>query len=239
MLRRPSPNWNERPPGARVDTLVLHYTGMRSAREALDRLCDEVAAVSAHYLIDEDGTVVGLVPEARRAWHAGRSAWLGTADLNDRSIGIELVNPGHEFGYRAFPEAQIAACLDLGLAIVRRWPIPPRRVLAHSDIAPERKLDPGELFPWRRLAAAGLGLWPEAIAPAAGPEPPAITALQTDLAAYGYAVPRHGWLDRATTDVITAFQRHFRPERVDGLPDAETAVRLRGLLARLEGGGAP
>ena len=236
VLRRPSPNWNERPPGTAVDTLILHYTGMRSAQEALDRLCDEAAQVSAHYLIDEDGAVVALVPEDRRAWHAGRSAWLGGTGLNDRSIGIELVNPGHEFGYRAFPEAQIDACLDLGLALVRRWPIPARRVLAHSDVAPDRKLDPGELFPWRRLAEAGLGLWPAPVAPEkAAAEPPAIAALQAGLAAYGYAVPRHGRLDRATTKVIAAFQRHFRPERVDGVADAETAARLRGLLARLGG----
>ena len=235
MLRRPSPNWNGRPPGTAVDTLILHYTGMRTAEAALARLCDPAAGVSAHYLIDEDGTVVALVDEERRAWHAGRSAWLGATGLNDRSIGIELVNPGHEFGYRPFPEAQLAACLDLGLAIVRRWPIPPRRVLAHSDVAPARKQDPGELFPWRRLADAGLGLWPAPVEPAA--EPPSVAGLQAGLAAYGYAVPRHGRPDPETAQVIAAFQRHFRPERVDGVGDAPTAARLCGLLARLEEGG--
>ena len=232
MLRRPSPNWDRRPPGTVVDTLVLHYTGMRTAGEALERLCDAAAEVSAHYLIDEDGTAVALVAEEHRAWHAGRSAWLGDAGLNDRSIGIELVNPGHEFGYRPFPEPQVAACLTLCLDIVRRWPIPPRRVLAHSDIAPARKQDPGELFPWRRLAAAGLGLWPAVVA--AGGAPPSVAAFQDGLAAYGYAVPRHGRADPATVQAVVAFQRHFRPERVDGVVDPETAGRLRGLLARLD-----
>ena len=235
MLRRPSPNWNARPAGAAVDALILHYTGMRTAEAALARLCDPAAEVSAHYLIDEDGTVVALVAEGRRAWHAGRSAWQGATGLNDCSIGIELVNPGHEFGYRPFPEAQIAACLDLGLALVRRWPIPPRRVLAHSDVAPDRKQDPGELFPWRRLAAAGLGLWPAEVAAEEDGASPSTAALQAGLAAYGYAVPRHGRADPTTAEVVAAFQRHFRPERVDGVGDAGTAARLRGLLLRLGG----
>ena len=146
---------------AAIDMLVLHYTGMRSAAEALRRLTSPEAAVSAHYLIDEDGAVWRLVPEERRAWHAGVSYWRGRRDINSASIGIELVNPGHEFGYRAFPEAQVAALEVLCRDVLSRYQIPPRHVLGHSDVAPARKDDPGELFPWRRLARAGIGLWPE------------------------------------------------------------------------------
>ncbi len=203
---------------------------MSSAEAALARLCDPLARVSAHYLIDEDGTIVALVPEHRRAWHAGVSAWLGESGLNDRSIGIELVNPGHEWGYRPFTEAQYEACIALCREIVGRWPIPARRVLAHSDVAPERKQDPGELFDWARLAAAGIGLWPP---PGAGNPRPA-AALQADLARFGYPVPRTGELDARTRQVIVAFQRHFRPERLDGNLDAATLARLDGLLALIE-----
>ncbi len=202
---------------------------MPSAAAALARLRDPAAKVSAHYLIDEDGTVVALVPEALRAWHAGVSAWQGQSRLNDRSIGIELVNPGHEWGYRAFPEAQYAACLELCRAILARWPIPARRVLGHSDVAPDRKQDPGELFDWRRLAAAGIGVWPEP----GGGLPRSVARLQAELAEIGYPVPRAGRLDPATRLVVAAFQRHFRPERVDGLPDRATLARLDGLLALL------
>jgi N-acetylmuramoyl-L-alanine amidase len=226
-----SPNADDRPPGCAVDTLILHYTGMSSAAAALDRLCDSAAAVSAHYLIDEDGSVVQLVPEERRAWHAGASAWAGRQHLNDGSIGIELVNPGHEWGYRPFTEAQYAACTALCRAIVGRWPIPPERVLAHSDVAPERKQDPGELFDWARLAAEGVGLWPQSGAGA--PRPAA--RLQADLAGFGYGVAPSGRLDQATRTVITAFQRHFRPARVDGVADRATLARLDGLLALLQG----
>jgi N-acetylmuramoyl-L-alanine amidase len=207
---------------------------MPSAAAALGRLCDPAAKVSAHYLVDEDGSITALVPEQARAWHAGASAWLGQAGLNDRSIGIELVNPGHEWGYRAFPEAQYQACIALCQAIIGRWPIPPRRVLGHSDVAPERKEDPGELFDWPRLAAAGVGLWPTSGEGA----PRAVATLQAELARFGYAVPRHGRLDRATERVVAAFQRHFRPERVDGVPDHRTLARLDGLLALLCAGPA-
>jgi N-acetylmuramoyl-L-alanine amidase len=209
--------------------LLLHYTGMPSAAEALARLCDPAAKVSAHYLIDDDGAVVALVPEALRAWHAGVSAWQGQSRLNDRSIGIELVNPGHEWGYRAFTAAQYAACIELCRAILERWPIPARRVLGHSDVAPDRKQDPGELFDWPRLAAAGIGLWP---ADGQGTPRP-VGELQAQLAAFGYAVPSHGELDEATRLVITAFQRRFRPACVDGHADAGTLARLDGLLALL------
>jgi N-acetylmuramoyl-L-alanine amidase len=209
--------------------LILHYTGMTSTAAALERLCDPAAKVSAHYLIDEDGSVIALVPEQARAWHAGVSAWLGRPGLNDRSIGIELVNPGHEWGYRAFPEPQYQACIELCQGIIRRWPIPARRVLGHSDVAPERKEDPGELFDWPRLAAAGIGLWPSG----GDGAPRQVAILQAQLATFGYAVPRHGQPDRATQLVITAFQRHFRPERVDGVADRATLACLDGLLALL------
>jgi N-acetylmuramoyl-L-alanine amidase len=229
---RPSPNHDARPAGVAVDILLLHYTGMPSAAAALDRLCDPAAKVSAHYGIDEDGTVWALVDEDRRAWHAGVSCWAGERDVNGRAIGIELVNPGHEFGYRPFPEAQMAALQALAQAILARHPIPPQRVLGHSDVAPARKEDPGELFDWPRLARAGIGLWPDAFAaidPAAGTAPDT-TALQRKLAAYGYDVPSHGRPDETTRLVVAAFQRHFRPRRVDGIADGETAARLDALL---------
>jgi N-acetylmuramoyl-L-alanine amidase len=229
VLTRFSPNVDERPDGGAIDALILHYTGMPSAEAALARLCDPAAAVSAHYLIDEDGSVVALVPEHRCAWHAGRSAWQSQERLNDISIGIELVNPGHEWGYRPFTEAQYAACIELCRAILGRWPIPARRVLAHSDVAPDRKQDPGELFDWPRLAAVGIGLWP---APGEG-GPRSIGTLQRQLREVGYPAPQHGRLDAATRCVIKAFQRHYRPACVDGVADRETRAQLDGLLARL------
>ena len=158
-IERPSPNQDERG-GAAIDMLVLHYTGMPTAEAALERLCDPQARVSAHYAIDEGGTIHALVPEARRAWHAGISFWAGARDINARSIGIELVNPGHEFGYRIFAEAQIVALTGLCQEILARHAIVPWRVLGHSDVAPDRKEDPGELFPWKSLAETGIGLWP-------------------------------------------------------------------------------
>jgi N-acetylmuramoyl-L-alanine amidase len=218
LVERPSPNHDDRG-GTDIDLLLLHYTGMRSAAAALDRLCDPGARVSAHYAIDEDGTVYAMVPQARRAWHAGVSCWAGARDINARSIGIELVNPGHEFGYRAFPEAQIGALTELCGEILRRHAIAPWRVLGHSDVAPARKDDPGELFPWARLAAAGIGLWP---APGADPGAAAVPGL---LARYGYDP------DAPLEKTVAAFQRHFRPSRVDGMADAETRRLLSGLVA--------
>ena len=234
---RPSPNFDSRPAGAPVDILLLHYTGMPSAEAALARLCDPDAKVSAHYLVDEDGTVCRLVDEDRRAWHAGVARWAGESDVNGRSIGIELVNPGHEFGYRPFPEAQMAALEELAGDLVARHAIPPARVLGHSDVAPARRCDPGELFDWARLAAAGIGLWPAAgiEAPASeerlgpGSEGAAVAALQRGLARFGYDIDVGGRYDGATGIVVRAFQRHFRPRLVDGVADAET----RALLARL------
>ncbi len=219
VQERPSPSFDRRPAGIPVDMLVLHYTGMESAAAALARLCDPAAKVSAHWLIDEDGTVVRMVDEGCRAWHAGVAAWRRRTDVNARSIGIELVNPGHEFGYRPFPEAQMAAVVALAGEILGRWPIPARNVVGHSDVAPTRKKDPGELFDWPRLAAAGIGLWPaESDLCVMEPE-----VVRDGLATVGYD----------TTDfpaAIRAFQRHFRGERVTGRIDFATARRLAGLI---------
>ena len=226
LLERPSPNHDARPGG--VDMLVLHYTGMRSAAEALDRLCSTEAKVSAHYLVDEDGSTWRLVAEERRAWHAGVSSWSGRRDINGASIGIELVNPGHENGYRAFPEPQMAALEELCRDIIARHPIPPRHVLAHSDVAPQRKSDPGERFDWPRLAHAGIGFWPD-FTTAAGPQ--RIAEIQRLLAAIGYETPQTGVLDAATALVVVAFQRHFRPSCCDGVIDAETRTRIAAVAA--------
>ncbi|MGE5145326.1 MAG: N-acetylmuramoyl-L-alanine amidase [Candidatus Eiseniibacteriota bacterium] len=230
LIECPSPNCGPRPDGVAVDILLLHYTGMRSGRAALDRLIDPEAKVSAHYMIDEDGAIYRLVDETQRAWHAGVSAWAGASDVNGRSIGIELVNPGHEFGYRAFPEPQMAALVALAQGILLRHPIPAARVLGHSDVAPARKQDPGELFDWPRLANAGIGLWPADAKPRQAP----VGEVQGLLARFGYEVPQSGTLDEATKAVVTAFQRHFRPSQFDGTPDAETVGRLDALLARLD-----
>ena len=216
IVERPSPNQDARG-GVGVDMLVLHYTGMVSGAAALARLCDPAAKVSAHYTIDEDGTVYAMVPEAQRAWHAGLSFWAGARDVNARSIGIELVNPGHEFGYRP-----IGALAALCRQILNRHFIPAWRVLGHSDVAPARKDDPGELFPWEKLAGEGIGLWP---APGGDPGDAAVPAL---LARYGYDP------DVPLEKSVTAFQRHFRPSRVDGIADRETRTMLSGLVAAYE-----
>lgn len=264
---RPSPNHGERrgrfahePP----DVLLLHYTGMpdgqgmSGAERAIRWLTTPVSEVSAHYVVDEDGRITQLVPELRRAWHAGRGAWGEESDVNSASIGIEIVNPGHWWdmarspdrdparpveahpGYRPFPEAQIAAVIALSHDIVARNGIPADRVLAHSDTAPGRKRDPGELFPWERLAKAGVGLW---VAPVEGGEgrdfrpgeaSPPVAALQAMLRLYGYGLEVTGVYDAATTAVVEAFQRHFRPGRVDGIADAGTRATLRALLEERE-----
>ena len=232
LVERPSPNHDARPPGQAVDILLLHFTDMESAAAALARLCDPAAKVSAHYCVDEDGTVYRLVDEARRAWHAGVASWAGASDINARSIGIELVNPGHSCGYRPFPEAQMAALIVLAKDILARHPIPPQRVLGHSDVAPARKQDPGELFDWAALAAAGIGLWPEADLTEA--PLPDVAEIQARLARYGYGVPSHGRLDDDTKAAIAAFQRHFRPGAVTGQPGGETLARLDALLAHVD-----
>lgn len=224
-----SPNHGPRTAGL-VDMLVLHYTGMRSAQEALQRLCDKESSVSAHWLVEEDGTLHALVPEDRRAWHAGVSSWRGRTDVNSRSIGIEIVNPGHEFGYRPFPEAQMQALIALCRDILGRWPsIPARNVVGHSDVAPLRKEDPGELFDWKRLAAEGIGLWPVPAEAVPTEQPKSILEVQEALSAIGYATPRSGQLDEATHKAIVAFQRHYRPADLSGIPEAETWALLKAL----------
>lgn len=224
IVARPSPNQDAR--SAAVDMLVLHYTGMQTAEEALARLCDPAAKVSAHYTIDRDGTVYGHVPEDRRAWHAGVSCWAGARDINARSIGIELVNPGHEFAYIPFTDDQIGALVGLARGILARHPIPSRRVVGHSDVAPARKTDPGELFPWQKLAGAGIGFWPVSDMRIDSSDDKFVA----DLAAYGYGLPPETDVPLAT--VIAAFQRHFRPNRVDGIADGET----RRIAAALQAG---
>ena len=232
----PSPNFGERRGVTAPDLLVLHYTGMRTAEEALARLGDPASEVSSHYLVFEDGRVVQLVPEARRAWHAGVSSWEGSSDTNSRSIGIEIANPGHEFGYPDFPPKQIKAVIALCQDVVARRRIRADHVLAHSDVAPDRKRDPGEKFPWRQLHKAGVGLW---VMPSRGGKGAAlkvgdggadVLALQEELAAYGYGISASGEFDQATADVVSAFQRHFRPARVDGIADASTRITLQKLL---------
>ncbi len=215
---RASPNHGSRGPAPRIDMLVLHYTGMQSAAAALDRLCDPAARVSAHYLVEEDGAVWRLVTEDRRAFHAGVSCWQGGRDLNSVSIGVEIVNPGHEWGYRPFPQVQMRTVERLASDILSRYPIPPDRVVGHSDIAPERKTDPGELFDWRALARLGIGLWPEP-GPAASCPDLDYERASDDLAAIGYCLA-------AETAALAAFQRRFRPARCDGALDNETARRL-------------
>lgn len=214
-----SPNFNDRPAILPIDMLVVHYTGMKTCAEALARLCDSKAAVSAHYVIEEDGTVHRLVDEDKRAWHAGMAWWRGGMDVNARSVGIELVNPGHEFGYQPFPDAQMVALSNLAKSILMRHPIPARNVVGHADVAPRRKQDPGELFDWRRLAANGVGLWVDQASKVIATD----EQVRAMLGAFGYEVA-----DLAAT--ITAFQRHYRPARIDGVADGETVGVLKALL---------
>jgi N-acetylmuramoyl-L-alanine amidase len=232
-VRIVSPNHGER--RASVDMLVLHYTGMPDAQGAIARLSDPRSEVSSHYLVDHEGVIFELVAEARRAWHAGQSSWHGQTDLNSRSIGIEIDHPGHEGGNPGFGPAQVEAVIELCRDLVSRWPIPPARVLAHSDIAPSRKQDPGERFPWERLHRAGIGHFVEPVpltqGPALGPgdDGTKVGELQILLARYGYAIEATGSYGDETRGVVTAFQRHFRPGRVDGLADASTLATLREL----------
>jgi N-acetylmuramoyl-L-alanine amidase len=231
----PSPNHGARKATARPDMIVLHYTGMESADAALEQLCDRKAEVSSHYFVFEDGRIFQLVPEKRRAWHAGVSSWDGESDVNSRSIGIEIVNPGHDYGYPGFPARQIEAVIALCRDIIRRQRVRADRVLAHSDVAPARKSDPGENFPWRRLAQSGVGLWvrPAAIRPGsvlkAGHRGEAVCELQQALAAYGYGIAETGVYDPATRNIVAAFQRHFRPAGIDGIADQSTLATLRAL----------
>jgi N-acetylmuramoyl-L-alanine amidase len=234
----PSPNQDDRPAGTAVDMIVLHYTGMISAQAALDRLRDPAARVSSHYVVEEDGKIWRLVPEGRRAWHAGVSYWRGRTGLNDVSVGIEIVNPGHEHGYRDFPVLQMAAVCDLCLNILSRHPVPARNVVAHSDIAPDRKEDPGERFDWPGLAQEGVGLWPVGV-PDAGTggavrDTASLRDVRAALSDIGYRVAPEGALDPALSIVLRAFQRHWRPEAVTGQADAGTLLRLLAVARILE-----
>lgn len=229
FIERSSPNFNARTTGIRH--VVVHYTGMTSRDEALARLCDAAAKVSAHYLIDQEGTIFRLVPEEHRAWHAGVSYWRGVRDLNSTSVGIELCNPGHDWGYRSFPAPQLRALKDLLADLFARHRLSPEALLGHSDIAPSRKADPGELFPWRDFAADGFGLWPEDAMPLAGHA--GLAGAFRRLSEIGYAVPttpEEGSdilnAESAATDVLKAFQRRYLPDRIDGHLDPETAARI-------------
>jgi N-acetylmuramoyl-L-alanine amidase len=234
----PSPNQGERRAGATVDMIVLHYTGMPDANAALQRLCSPQSEVSAHYFVFEDGRIVQCVPESRRAWHAGESSWAGETDINSISIGIEIANAGHDYGYPEFPKRQIAAVTTLCRSIQKRFAVRPERVLAHSDVAPKRKQDPGEKFPWQTLHDSGIGQWvrPTPILDGgrlltltdSGEE---VTEIQRFLAEYGYGIQVTGQYDGLTHDVVAAFQRHFRPARVDGILDQSTRKTLQDLLA--------
>jgi N-acetylmuramoyl-L-alanine amidase len=225
VLTNPSPNFDERTGGALPSFIILHYTGMKTAADALVRLCDPSAKVSAHYTVDETGDVYSHVREHHRAWHAGQSFWRGVTDMNSHSIGIEIVNPGHEWGYRTYPDAQIQAVSDLCLSIMGRHHILPENILAHSDIAPDRKQDPGEFFPWKILAEQGVGAWPfEGVGCTEGAD---IVDLDHALIEFGY--------DPAVTaeERLLAFQRHFEPEAFAtmrcGQVGEKTCARLRAL----------
>lgn len=224
-VETPSPNFNDR--RHPLDMLVLHYTGMEDGDSALARMCDPAAEVSAHYMVRENGEVAVLVPEGKRAWHAGRSRWQGHDDLNSRSIGLEIVNGGHDFGLPQFPEAQIQAVIELCHDVLSRWPIPCHRIIGHSDIAPDRKEDPGELFPWQRLAKEGIGIWPGEGKPSAGnldqvlPDVGRLEgkSLTESLSRIGYDTS--GDMG-GPTEIIRAFQRHWLPHNLSGDADAET-----------------
>ncbi len=237
ILPNPSPNFDSRD-GTPVSLLVLHYTGMENGSAAIERLCDPAAKVSSHYVVEEDGRIFKLVEERDRAWHAGVSAWRGLANLNAHSVGIEIINPGHEFGYRAFPAVQMESVLKLSQSVIARHGIAARNVVGHSDIAPTRKIDPGELFDWEALAAGGVGepipqidmsaydgqLW-------TGDSGASVLALQQQLQSYGYGIETTGVYDTQTEIIVSAFQRHFRRSLVSGIADAQTRAVLAALIA--------
>jgi len=238
-----SPNFNRRPSGSLVDMLVLHYTGMKSAHSALKKLCDPNQKVSAHYLVNEDGKCFQLVDEANRAWHAGESSWSGNNDVNGWSIGIELVNPGHEFGYRPFPETQMRSLETLMKNILSRHSVPAHKILGHSDVAPSRKRDPGELFDWHRLAKNGIGIWPKRQQdPVSINQKPlrlgmsgvSVTNLQNRLSQFGYNIETTGHYDHQMKEVVIAFQRHFRSQQIDGVFDSFCLCLLLDLLNQIE-----
>lgn len=235
----PSPNHGERAGGIAPDMIILHYTGMGTGEAALDWLCREESQVSSHYFVHEDGRVDQLVPEGRRAWHAGKSSWHGVTDINSCSIGIEIVNAGHPGGLPEFPKVQIDSVAKLCLDCVIRHGIASERVLAHSDIAPIRKVDPGEKFPWSYLSEKGVGHW---VSPAPigggrffqkGDQGQPVEALQGMLSLYGYGIEADGVFGEKTEGAVAAFQRHFRPSQVDGIADISTLDTLHRLLSSL------
>lgn len=233
---KPSPSHDARSGTGRADMLLLHYTGMADGQVALERLCAPDSRVSAHYVLFEDGRIVQCVAEARRAWHAGESSWEGESDINSRSIGIEIVNPGHDLGCPDFPAVQIEAVIALCQDIIARHRIRADLVVGHSDVAPHRKRDPGEKFPWRRLYEAGVGLWVEPVEITTeaglrlGDHGTAVARVQALLGTYGYGVTRSGSFDEFTRHVVVAFQRHFRPALVDGVADRSTIATLERLI---------
>ncbi|MBY0563636.1 MAG: N-acetylmuramoyl-L-alanine amidase [Hyphomonadaceae bacterium] len=251
LIDRLSPNFEARE-GA-IDLVVLHYTGMQDADAALNRLTDPapvagrypgpwqpkdvpadapLGRVSAHYVVDEGGQIYRLVSEEHRAWHAGRSHWQGRTDTNDRSIGIEIVNGGHDFGLPEFPQAQIDAVIALVRDVLARRSLAPSRVVGHSDVAPGRKLDPGEKFPWYRLAKAGVSIWPAEGGGAKVARPHDVASIQSQLQAFGYGLALTAKLDDPTRFALISFQRRFRPGRIDGKPDEETLALLAALVER-------
>lgn len=237
---RPACNFEPRRGGAKPSILLLHYTGVETHAKAVDWLTCSESRVSCHYAIDEDGRITQMVPEAMRAWHAGEGEWQGETDINSASIGIEIHNPGHEYGYPEFPEAQLEAAEALCKDIIARHHIRPERVLGHSDVAPIRKKDPGEKFPWARFARAGIGHWvePQPVAPAdigmgVGVVGPFVANVQQLFRDYGYGIEPTGVIDSKTEFVVAAFQRHFRPDRVDGRLDTSTIETLEKLIAAL------
>jgi N-acetylmuramoyl-L-alanine amidase len=230
-INHPSPNFERRPLGKSPDLIVIHYTDMMSAEDALARLCDAEAKVSAHFLISKSGALYQLVDPAHRAWHAGTSSWRGQEDINDRSIGIELDNLGHTFGPEPFPTSQVNTLLDLLKELAQIYGIPAHRVVGHSDVAPLRKKDPGELFPWVFLAQNGFGLWP-LIPKTVLPAPKSLSPLeiQQALSDIGYGCPLTGIWDDDSQKVCQAFQQHFTPGELTGYPSDLTRQMLQGLL---------
>ncbi len=231
-----SPNINERRGGKSISSLVLHYTGMSSAKKAVDWLCNPESQVSCHYLVDDHGAIVQMVDEENRAWHAGVSSWHGEEDINSVSIGIEIHNTGHGQGYPDFGPAQMAAVAALSKDIITRHKIEPRNVVAHSDVAPGRKVDPGEKFDWAYLKAFGVGHFvePKKLSGGSflqmGDSGDPVMALQAMLKLYGYGIDVNGAFDQRTKIVVEAFQRHFRQAKVDGIADQSTVATLHRLL---------
>ncbi|MEQ9345796.1 MAG: N-acetylmuramoyl-L-alanine amidase [Thalassospira sp.] len=233
VIDHPSANFGPRPDNCPIDILVLHYTGMQSGKDALDRLCDPDSSVSCHYLVEEDGRIFRLVDEDKRAWHAGRGNWQNCIDVNSHSIGIEIVNPGHEFGYRPFPDDQITSVIALCQDILTRHHIPTDRIIAHSDMAPDRKEDPGEFFPWKLLAENGIGLWP-GVHQTSPVDLPEFVRLLDQI---GYGRPSDDITD-AEQDAYRikryiAFQRHWRPSDISGVIDDECMGIAQALARKL------